>query len=86
MGRKSQKAFLQGTDAHVASANEHIRKHIDLVQTLIKDGHDPASAIRLLNVFLGLRQEMIDYRDLSAAVLQEANRRHMPTASKKAMR
>ncbi|MDR5781545.1 hypothetical protein QCE63_19270 [Caballeronia sp. LZ065] len=86
MGRESQHAFLQGTDAHLATANEQIRRHIDLVQTLIKNGHSATSAIELLNVFLGLRQEMIDYRNLSAAVLKEAERRRMLTDSKQAMR
>ncbi|MDR5759626.1 hypothetical protein QCE88_21905 [Caballeronia sp. LZ035] len=86
MGRESQHAFLQGTDVHLATANEHIRRHIDLVQKLIKSGHNATSAIRLLNVFLGLRQEMIDYRNLSAAVLKEAERRRISTDSNQAVR
>lgn len=86
MGRESQQAFLQGTDAHLACANEQVQRHTDLVQKLIKNGYNATSAIRLLNLFLSLRQEMIDYRNLSAAVLKELERRHMPTASKKATR
>ncbi|MDR5821851.1 hypothetical protein [Caballeronia sp. LZ043] len=86
MGRENQQAFLQGTDAHLASANEQVQRHTDLVQKLIKNGYNATSAIRLLNLFLSLRQEMIGYGNSSAAVLKEAERRHLPTDASKAMR